>query len=285
MPDSGLTQPRAPAGRILVLEPDDAAAWEWCTLLACPGWELHLASSGREVLSLLAAERFSLLVLRLSPPVEDSLSLLGRVRREPRTAALPVLVLTRGELGQARLACLSLGVDALLEHPVEPERLRGTVAELLRRTGAGLGRRPAGGQAQVGQTRPTILLSLDDQVVAWVIRRHLELEGFRAVSLPADGSRPLGELARGAAAAILQVGWPERDDHQLLRRLRSEPGLERLPIIALTHRARLEQAARAFTLGADEYVSLPVSPQGMTARIRRLLRLHQALRGAAPTAD
>jgi signal transduction histidine kinase/ActR/RegA family two-component response regulator len=69
---------------------------------------------------------------------------------------------------------------------------------------------------------------------------------------------------------ISDIGLPEVDGYELIRKLRGTPGLERVPAIALTGYAQEEDRQMALSAGYDAHISKP-------AEMRRLLHLMQTL--------
>jgi diguanylate cyclase (GGDEF)-like protein len=104
--------------------------------------QLHLASPNRIVMiapTIEAAERIleehdvALVLLDLTLPDKDGRNFLIQVRESPRTAALPVIVVSgrRGTLPKAE--CFALGADEYFEKPVQPEVLSAAVAAKIHR--------------------------------------------------------------------------------------------------------------------------------------------------------
>jgi CheY-like chemotaxis protein len=83
-----------------------------------------------------------------------------------------------------------------------------------------------------------------------------------ALKLALEGRRP--------DLIISDIGLPEVDGYELIRKLRGTPGLERVPAIALTGYAREEDRQQALAAGYDAHLAKP-------AEMRRLLHLMQTL--------
>jgi len=81
-----------------------------------------VASDGQEALDILlnpAGQLPELLILDLRMPKISGLKVLGEIRRNKRTMALPVLVLSSSEDPRDREVCLQHGVIAFLNKPLE----------------------------------------------------------------------------------------------------------------------------------------------------------------------
>jgi CheY-like chemotaxis protein len=66
---------------------------------------------------------------------------------------------------------------------------------------------------------------------------------------------------------------PDRDGYQLIRALRSHGyDAERLPAIALTAFAQMEDRERALAAGFQDHLTKPIEGQVLVARVARLLR-------------
>jgi DNA-binding response OmpR family regulator len=115
-----------------VVEDDATVA---TALLACleeDGRTLHLAGSAAEAEQILAAHPIDLVILDLILPDRDGRDLLLQLREDPRSAGVPVIVLSARVGPVTRAECLTVGARALLEKPADPELLRREVALHLR---------------------------------------------------------------------------------------------------------------------------------------------------------
>src|SRR5689334_15156066 len=93
--------------------------------------EIVRAAGGREALTRLAERLPDLMLLDLSMPDLDGVDVLKRVRLEPKTADLPVVVVTAHNDRASRLRVLEAGADDFLEKPLDPPVLWARVKNLL----------------------------------------------------------------------------------------------------------------------------------------------------------
>ena len=121
--------------------------------------------------------------------------------------------------------------------------------------------------------RPTVLIVEDDVHLAYLLGYLAQKEGF-AVEQVADGRAAAQRFTASPVPhlVLLDVMLPYADGFELLTTIRRTPGWEQVPVIVLTAKVHEEDAVRALSLGADDYLTTPFSPAELVARIRRRLR-------------
>lgn len=125
--------------KILVAEPDKAAAQHTLALLAGAGYRPAAAADGIQALEALTQSHIDLVVLGLALPQLDGFAVLQRLRRAGQ--ALPVLVLSARADHAAKCRALRLGADDYMVKPADDEELLLRIAALLRRAQAVSSRR------------------------------------------------------------------------------------------------------------------------------------------------
>ena len=126
-----------------------------------------------------------------------------------------------------------------------------------------------------------VLVAEDNEVNQKVAVRILEKLGYR-VEVADNGREALEACARAAYDAVLMDGqMPGMDGYEATRRIREREkgGGRACPIIAMTASAMKGDRERCLEAGMDDYVSKPVTPEGLEAVLRRWVR-----RPAAPSA-
>ena len=71
---------------------------------------------------------------------------------------------------------------------------------------------------------------------------------------------------------LMDIQLPIMDGYEATRRIKADPTLTHVPIIAVTSHALGGAKARAQAAGCDDFVSKPYSPRQLLAKIRQLLR-------------
>ena len=114
-----------------------------------------------------------------------------------------------------------------------------------------------------------VLVLDDDPTVTDVVRRYLELGGYR-VRTSADGRAGLADaLADPPALLVLDLMLPGLDGLEVFRRLREE---HPVPVVMLTARGDEADRVAGLELGADDYLTKPFSPRELVLRVAAVLR-------------
>lgn len=121
-------------------------------------------------------------------------------------------------------------------------------------------------------TRPKLLLVDDEPTNLQVLRQILQ-DDYRLL-FAKDGDKALELAAREAPALVLlDVMMPGMTGHEVCARLKAQPATAAIPVIFVTALADVEDEARGFEVGAVDYITKPVSPAIVRARVRTHLSL------------
>lgn len=118
----------------------------------------------------------------------------------------------------------------------------------------------------------TVLLVEDNQHNRKIFLAMLHHAGF-TVHDAEDGNRAL-ELAYQIKPDIIlmDMSIPGVDGWEATRRLKSDPQMRQIPIIALTAHAMKGDEDRAREAGCDHYLSKPVSPKRVVEVVREFVK-------------
>ncbi|HVW22144.1 MAG TPA: response regulator [Opitutaceae bacterium] len=127
---------------------------------------------------------------------------------------------------------------------------------------------------------PSIIIADDDEGHAILVRDNLREAGVAdPIRHVKDGQAvldfffPNGERPKAAAASyllILDIRMPKVDGVEVLRRLKSDPELRKVPVIMLTTTDDQREVDRCHALGCNVYLRKPVDYDEFTEAIRRL---------------
>jgi class 3 adenylate cyclase len=126
-----------------------------------------------------------------------------------------------------------------------------------------------------------VLVVDDNRVNSLLLGRALEQQGL-SVEFAENGRQALDLLGRGDFdLMLLDVEMPELDGYAVLAELKGDPHLRELPVIMTSALDELESVVRCIELGAEDYLTKPVNPVLLQARIQSSLerkRLHDQQR-------
>jgi CheY-like chemotaxis protein len=124
---------------------------------------------------------------------------------------------------------------------------------------------------------PKILIVDDDEGHAILIRENLEAAGLRnPIEHFRDGQAILDFFAQRPHGSqesfivLLDIRMPKIDGIEVLRRLKADPEMSKLPIIMLTTTDDSREVERCYELGCNVYIQKPVDYDRFAEAIRRL---------------
>jgi DNA-binding response OmpR family regulator len=103
--------------------------------LTSRGYTVLTESDGQAALATALDHQPDLIVIGAMMPVLDGLEVLRRLKRDRRTASIPIIILTACRHDREVLAALALGAHDYLVKPFIPDELVARIAKLLKATG------------------------------------------------------------------------------------------------------------------------------------------------------
>ncbi len=127
----------------------------------------------------------------------------------------------------------------------------------------------------------TILVIDDDVNALKLLGYTLRKAGFK-ILLAQNGFEGLSKAEEHVPDLIVSdLMMPRMDGYEVTRRLRANPKTRYIPIIILTAKSQVQDKVAGFEAGANDYVTKPVMPAELIARIKAQLAARPAV--AAPT--
>jgi len=117
-----------------------------------------------------------------------------------------------------------------------------------------------------------ILYIEDDPSNRLLVRRILEAEGY-SVKEAVSGLAGL-EMATQVKPALilLDINLPEIDGYDLARRFRDTPGLQQVPILAITANVMKGDRERTLEAGCDGYIQKPIDVDRLPDQVKAALQ-------------
>jgi diguanylate cyclase (GGDEF)-like protein len=199
----------APADRIIVVDDDIDIARFIEVNLKLQGYEVILAHDGETALQLINVHQPALAIVDWMMPKLDGLDLTRRLRADPMTAPMPIILLTaRGQTAD-KVIGLTAGADDYLVKPFDTLELVARVRTTLRRNQENREVSPLTGLP--GNNR--ILREITDRARAGAdfAVGHVDIDRFKSVNDAygfARGDEFITALARALHRAVVEVGLP-----------------------------------------------------------------------------
>ncbi|HPC85974.1 MAG TPA: two-component system response regulator, partial [Smithellaceae bacterium] len=121
--------------------------------------------------------------------------------------------------------------------------------------------------------KPTVLV-VDDTPDNLSLMSGLLKDKYK-VKIANNGARALKVVMTGAPPDIilLDIMMPVMDGYETCRHLKENPETRDIPVIFLTAKAEVEDEMKGFELGAVDYITKPISPPIVLARVHTHLQL------------
>jgi two-component system, cell cycle response regulator len=247
-------------------------------------FQVLTAETGSQALQICESGHCDLVLLDVTTPEMDEFEFCRRLKANPDTRHLPLIMLTAPDQHEYRLRGLQAGADDFLTKPVNDLALISRVRSLVRLkmvTDELRMRAAAAGEPMYNRllADPISLscgegriLVVDDrssshqQMVKFLSMAHLDTES----SDPKDVLISVNQREFDCVLISLSTGSP--DSLRLCAQIRSLENSCSLPVIVIADHDQDENVMRALELGANDYLRRPVEKTELLARIRTQIR-------------
>jgi signal transduction histidine kinase/CheY-like chemotaxis protein len=254
-------------GQAMVVEDSPTAATQLTRYLQELGAQVEVLPHGTGVLERAIRLQPGVILLDIMLPDDDGWRVLGQLKAEPRTQAIPVIIVSVVEQPeQAR----TLGAAAALLKPIDRTLLEQTLRRVLAHQ-----QDPPVQLALVATPttgRPKLLLAEDNEANIVTIADYLRAKGYDLVVARNGAEAVVRAQEERPDVVLMDIQMPGMDGLAAIRRIRADVGLAPIPIIAVTALAMPGDRERCLEAGADEYITKPVHLRKLVTTIEALRR-------------
>ncbi|WP_375597343.1 PleD family two-component system response regulator [Devosia sp. Naph2] len=255
--------------------------------LSAEYYEVLTATSGAQALDVCENQDVDIVLLDVMMPEMDGFEVCRRLKANPKTHHLPVLMITALDQASDRVQGLEAGADDFLSKPVDDTQLMARVKSLVRLkslTDELRARALTGQQIAIEdalRAMDSISASGGSVLIIDTDRRHAErIQGYLTpdhkvdiLTAPADA---VFQVAGGGyELALISMSLDDFDPLRVSSQVRTVEHARNLPIILMADASDKPRVVRALDLGVNDYISRPVERNELQARVRTQIRRHR----------
>ncbi len=269
-------QPAAPArrtGSVLVVDDNETAVIQMTDFLSGHGYAVRVARGGAEALAEIESSPPDAVILDLMMPEMDGFRVLGQIRENPKSASLPVLILTAKYVNKEELAFLKgNNIHQLIQKgAVDRAGLLRAVDGMFPPQAAPSAPPVENGPDEGGAPLPKVLVVEDNPDNMSTMRALLG--GRFDMICAVDGHEGVAQARRHRPDIILMdLALPVMDGFEALAAIRADGALRAVPVLAVTASAMKGDRETVLARGFDAYLSKPVDRDELFRVIYRFLK-------------
>jgi two-component system, cell cycle response regulator len=270
--------------RVLVVDDLPANVKLLHARLSAEYFDVITTTSGSEALAICARGECDIVLLDALMPDMDGFTVCQRIKRDPLTQHIPVIMVTALDKSSDRVRGLEAGADDFLTKPVSEialvarlrslARLKMMTDELRMRavTSKEIGIQLSGNEATADTGRQGRILMVDDRPASFERIKNV-LSDEHSVEVETN---PNQALLRAAEAncdlLIISLSIENFDGLRLCSQMRSLDRTRNVPILALTDGKDNARMARGLEIGVNDYLTRPIDKNELLARVRTQVR-------------
>lgn len=249
--------------------------------LSAEYYDVLIAQDAASALEMAAAEQPDLVLLEVMLRGMDGIQVCRRLKENPDTRHIPVVLITPRDGRVDRLTGLGAGADDFLSKPFDDVMLMARVQSLMRlktaidelREREASGRRMgviAGAATRLGGGGGRLLIVDDNLRQAQRVAAELAVEHHAVVETEIQEAAL--KAHEGVDLVIVNAAARAFDGLRFAAQLRSDGATRHLPILAVVDADERHRIVKALELGINDIVTRPIDPGELAARVRTQMR-------------
>lgn len=268
------------SARILVVDDQAANVRLLEARLQAEYFDVCTASDGFEAIEVARNQQPDLILLDVMMPRMDGYETCGKLKADPSTRHIPVVMVTALDQREDRIRGLESGADDFLTKPIDDVALFARVRSLLRlktlldelryrESNAAFAELHADINEEQAEGYKAVIVSADPRAAK---RYATALPNSVTPSCYTDPAKAVAAARAGTDLLIVDLTAADYDGLRLCARVRSDAETRQLPILAVVSPDDVAKAVRALDLGVNDIIHRPVDAGELNARARTQLR-------------
>ncbi|MGO1162760.1 PleD family two-component system response regulator [Brucella pseudogrignonensis] len=274
--------------RILVVDDEESSVKLLEALLLREYYEVVSAYDGSEAIEICLGGQIDVVILDVLMPGIDGFEVCRRLKDDPRTTNIPVVMLTALNSAQDKITGLEAGADDFMTKPVNDQRLLSRVKslarlkmvsdELFQRTGTvadteveALLVTKLSGRFGGGEDAARILIVDENEIAAARLRMILGDDYFVDVANDANDAL-IKAIENDYDSIVISADFTYYDPLRLCSQIRTIERTRLVPIILVVNEDEGSLVVRALELGVNDYVMRPLEKLELYARLRTQIK-------------
>lgn len=250
-------------------------------------FEVLTATSGQQALEICETNEVDIVLLDVMMPVMDGFEVCRRLKSNPKTHHVPVLMITALDQPSDRVKGLEAGADDFLTKPVDDTQLMARVKSLSRLkslTDELRARAMTGQQIAIEdalRAMDTISASGGNVLIIDNDRRHAErvqsyLSEEHKVDILLEPADAVFQVTGASYELVLiSMALGDFDPLRVASQVRTIDHSRNMPIILMADEGDKARVVRALDLGINDFISRPIERNELKARVRTQIRRHR----------
>ncbi len=251
------------------------------------------ASNYEEGIKMVNQQSIHLIICNWNLVGKDGFQLLSDLKADSRYSAIPFILMTANRARKDIVAAIKLGVNELVIKPFSAAMLKEKIDRTLKSPNQRIIDRipePEGSEAELDREssndEKSKILIVDDvaeniDVFSGILRDYYRIKA----TISGEKALKLVQAHSDIDLILLDIMMPGMDGMAVCQQLKSDPKTAHIPVIFVSAKNEVVDMTRGFSLGAVDYISKPVIPAILLARVNTHIQLKRALDQARNEVD